>query len=119
MKTAVLVALLALAAACSTVTGSRPDLATSEVVPLAHQPADQIAARVCSILHGVEPGDVERRGCSVKDHAGQHDGGGAHVSLIADPRSNSIVLTAPPGREVELARAVALVKELDMPATGS
>lgn len=109
-------ALLALAAACSAVTGTRPDLAASEVVPLAHQPADQIAARVCEILHGVEPGKVARKGCSVKDHAGQHDGGGAHVSLIADPRSNSIVLTAPPGREVELARAVALVREFDVPA---
>lgn len=119
MKCIVPAALLAIVSACSAVAGSRPDLGASAVVSLAHQPAQQVAAKVCGILHGVAREEVERSGCSVEGHGAGHDGDDAHVSLIPDPRSNSIVLAAPPGREVQLARAVALVRELDQPAVAA
>jgi len=127
MKLASLLSVLALPAcaaslllaACASKSSARPDLAQSEVVVLVHRPADEVAARVCSLLHGVDP-DAKGRpaGCSLREHDGthRHEDGTTHVSLIADAGSNSIVIAAPPGHAADLARAVSLVRELDTPA---
>lgn len=115
-----LVALAFVAGACATTeANSRPVLASSEVVVLSHQRAADVAAQVCGILHGA-PRDAQgltTGGCSLREHkeAHRHEDGSTHVSMTPDPETNSIVLVAPPGREQDLARAVALVRELDTP----
>ncbi|MBL8860802.1 MAG: hypothetical protein JNK02_02225 [Planctomycetes bacterium] len=110
---------LLLVAACGAPAGARPELARSEVVVLAHQPAEEVAARVCGVLHGtvVEDGGRRRPGCSSPQHASKHahEDGATHVSLIVEATSNSIVLAAPPGREADLERALALVRAFDVP----
>jgi hypothetical protein len=108
-----LAATLLLLAACSTPGDARPELARAEVVSLAHQPAGEVAALVCSALHGAElaPDGRPRRGCSAARHDHEHADGSAHVSLTVDARTNSIVLAAPPGRDAELERALALVRQ--------
>jgi type II secretory pathway component GspD/PulD (secretin) len=108
--------------ACSSPDRNRPELARSEVVTVANQPADQIAARVCGLLHGAKVGGPEDRagGCTSQQHAAGHAADGtSHVSLIADARSNAIVMTVAPGYEKDLERAIALVRELDQPTTAS
>ncbi|MCY2961041.1 MAG: hypothetical protein NTY35_12830 [Planctomycetota bacterium] len=115
-------AVVLLVAACSSPDRNRPELARSEVVVLMHQPADQLAGRVCGILHGGVVGSPADRagGCTSREHAaGHHADGTAHISLIADPRTNSLVVTAPPGHDEEFARAIALVHQLDQPATAA
>lgn len=106
--------------ACSSPDRHRPELARAEVVALSHQPADQLAGRVCGILHGGTVGSPADRagGCTSQEHArAHHEDGTTHISLIADPRTNSIVVTAPPGHDADLERAIALVHQLDQPAT--
>ncbi len=122
MKSALSFVLCLAALACSSPDRHRPELAHSEVVALSHQPADQIASRVCGILHGAKIGSAEDRagGCTSREHAQSHAADGTtHVSLIPDASSNSIVMTVPPGRDEDLARAIALVHQLDQPATAA
>jgi hypothetical protein len=110
---------LVTSACASTEAGARPMLASSEVVVLSHQPAADVAAQACGILHGatVDANGVPTGGCSLREHkeAHRHEDGSTHVSMTPDPGTNSIVLAAPPGHDQDLARAVALVRELDMP----
>ena len=108
--------------ACSSPERSRPELARSEIVAVAHQPAHQIAARVCGLLHGARIGGPADRagGCTSAQHAQEHAADGtSHVSLIADAQSNAIVMTVAPGHEKDLERAIALVRQLDQPATAA
>ena len=111
--------LIAAVAACSAPDRARPNLGDAHVVPLAHQPAGVVAARVCALLHGAKIGSAVDRagGCASEAHANGHAADGtAHVSLTADARSNSIVLATPPGHAEDLARAIELIRELDQPA---
>lgn len=120
MKLALSIVLALVAGSCSTPDRHRPELALSTIVALENQPAEQVAARVCALLHGVVPGSPQDRagGCTSREHAvGHHADGSSHVSLVAEAASNAIVVTVPPGRDEDLARAVALVRELDKPAT--
>lgn len=107
---------------CSSPDRHRPQLARSEVVVVSNQPAGQIAARVCGILHGATIGSpVDRAGgCTSQQHAASHSADGtSHVSMIAEASSNSIVMTVAPGYEHDLERAIALVRQLDQPATAA
>jgi hypothetical protein len=119
-----LVALAFVTGACATSdANSRPMLASSEVVVLSHQAATDVAAQACGILHGatLDANGVPTGGCSLREHreAHRHEDGSTHVSMTPDPATNSIVLAAPPGHDQDLARAVALVRELDTPRVGS
>ncbi len=123
MKNVLTALLLSFVAACSsTEPRSRPLLASSEVVVLSHQPAEEVAAMACGILHGapLDANGVPTIGCSSLEHrrAHRHEDGSTHISMTADPRSNTIVLAAPPGHDADLARAVALLRELDAPTVG-
>jgi len=111
-----------LAVACSSPDRHRPELARSEVVVLSNQPAGQVAARVCGILHGAKIGSPEDRagGCTSQQHdAGHAADGTSHVSMIAESSTNSIVMTVAPGYEHDLERAIALVRQMDQPATAA
>lgn len=122
MKFALSVVLSFAALACSSPERQRPDLARSEVVVVANQPAAQLAGRVCGILHGGTIGSAQDRagGCTSAQHAAVHAAdGSSHVSMIADARTNSIVMTASPGHDADLERAIALVRQLDQPATAA
>ena len=122
MKFVLSAALSFLAVACSSPERHRPELAHSEVVVIANQPAGQLAGRVCGILHGAKVGSVQDRagGCTSAQHAAAHQADGtSHVSMIADARTNAIVMTAAPGHEADLERAIALVRQLDQPATAT
>jgi len=122
MKFVLSVALSFLALACSSPDRHRPELARSEVVPVKHQPAGLLAGRVCEILHGGKVGSLQDRagGCTSAQHGAGHEADGtAHVSMIADALTNSIVMTASPGHEADLERAIALVRQLDQPATAT
>lgn len=126
MKCVALVVSLLLASlllgACSSPDRNRPELARSEVVVVSNQPASQVAARVCGILHGAKVGSAEDRagGCTSQQHAASHAADGtSHVSMIADAGTNSIVMTVAPGYEHDLERAIALVHQLDQPATAA
>jgi hypothetical protein len=115
------VALAFVTGACTaTEASSRPVLASSEVVVLSHQPAADVAAQACGILHGAsrDAKGAPTGGCSMREHreAHRHEDGSTHVTMTPDPRSNSIVLAAAPGHDQDLARAVALVRELDTPS---
>jgi len=122
MRTSLVASLLVAVAACSAPERHRPNLGDTEVVPLAHQPAQLVAARVCGLLHGAKIGSPEDRagGCTSDAHASQHAADGTvHVSLTTDPRSNSIVLATPPGYAAELTRAIEMIRALDQPSTAS
>jgi len=122
MRVALVSSFLLAVAACSAPDRHRPNLGEAEVVPLAHQPAQLIAGRVCGILHGAKVGSPEDRagGCTSEAHANQHAAEGTvHVSLTTDTRTNSIVLAAPPGHAEDLARAIALIHSLDQPSTAA
>lgn len=122
MRIALVTSFLLAVAACSSPERHRPNLGEFETVPLAHQPAQLIAGRVCGLLHGAKIGSAEDRagGCTSAAHASQHAADGTvHVSLTTDPRTNSILLAAPPGHTEELARAIELIHALDQPSTAA
>ncbi len=122
MRAAIVASFLLTVAACSAPDRNRPNLGDAEVVPLTHQPAQLVAARVCGMLHGAKIGSPEDRagGCTSSAHASHHAADGTvHVSLTTDSRSNSIVLATPPGYAAELTRAIELIRALDQPSTAS
>lgn len=122
MKLVLSIALVLVASACSAPERHRPELARSEIVPVQHQSAQEIAGRVCGRMHGAKPGSPEDKAggctsvaCAREGHADEEIG----VSLIADTRTNSLVVTAARGHEADLERVLALVEELDRPSTAA
>lgn len=122
MRIVPVVSLLLAFTACSAPERHRPNLGDNELVPLQHQPAQVVAARVCGLLHGAKVGSPEDRagGCTSAEHAGQHAADGTvHVTMMSDLRTNSIILVTPPGHAQDLARAVELIHSLDQPSTAA
>ena len=77
-----------------------PPAAAVQFVPVEHWPAADLAAQVTALL-------AQKRGVEAPGQAG------AEAVLTAEPRSNRIILVAPPGRQAE---ALGLIAQMDTPS---
>ena len=112
--------LMVIVAACSSSgTSATPDRAPAQVVPLAHITADEAAKALCDrYAKSGEAEKIHHGGCA---YPGDDDvkirqrARAAWLVVTPDPRTNSLVLAAKSGHDDELERAIALLKQIDVP----